>query len=211
MPTPPRPEDTYALLSDDPPPGSTRERLIEKAIDLFYSQGFHATGLDQLLGEVGVTKQTFYNHFRSKDDLAVAAVERRDRRELRALFEGIQQRAGRDPKASLLSIFDVVHEWFSDPSYIGCIFIHACAEFPSKHDPVHQAAAGHWTHARSAFLRWSTEAGASDPEALTDELIQLLQGAFTRRLMEGADDAALVAQRSARRAVSEYVGDQSTG
>ncbi len=200
-----RTKPSYELLGDGEPPATTRSRLIEAALDLFYSQGFHATGVDQLLQYAGVAKQTFYNHFESKDELAVAAVKLRDKRELDSLLNGIQQRAGDDPRASLVAIFDTVDSWFTDPNYIGCLFIHAVAEFPSKHDPVHQAAVQHWSDARSAFRRWAVLAGAHDADGLTDELVQLLQGAFTRRLMEGADDAARVAQRSALRAIDFYI------
>ena len=57
---------------------SGRERLIDKAIDLFYSHGFNAVGIDRIIAAAGVTKTTFYKHFESKDELMVAAVKKRD-------------------------------------------------------------------------------------------------------------------------------------
>ena len=48
---------------------TTREKLIQAGHEIFYREGFLLVGLDRLLAEVGCSKQTFYNHFESKDDL----------------------------------------------------------------------------------------------------------------------------------------------
>ena len=57
---------------------SKRDDLIDTALRLFYTQGFNATGIDKILAESGVAKMTMYKHFKSKDELIVAALERRD-------------------------------------------------------------------------------------------------------------------------------------
>ncbi len=53
--------------------GSSREKLLEAAFGLVRAQGYAATSVDELCGAAGVTKGAFFHHFRSKDDLAVAA------------------------------------------------------------------------------------------------------------------------------------------
>src|SRR3954466_2292191 len=117
---------------------NARDRLLDKAIDLFYSHGFHAIGLDRIIAETGVTKTTFYKHFESKDDLLVAAVEKRHRWEQKAWGDAVIQRVGNDPRAQLLAMFDVMDDWFNRPDFGGCIFINAAAEFVDPNDPVHQ-------------------------------------------------------------------------
>ncbi|MCO1692374.1 helix-turn-helix transcriptional regulator, partial [Pseudomonas aeruginosa] len=52
-----------------------REQLLSTAVDLFYREGYHATGIDRILAESGVAKMTLYKHFRSKDELIMAALE----------------------------------------------------------------------------------------------------------------------------------------
>ncbi len=47
---------------------SKRDLLVETALDLFCSDGFHATGIDKILAESGVAKMTMYKHFKSKDE-----------------------------------------------------------------------------------------------------------------------------------------------
>jgi AcrR family transcriptional regulator len=55
------------LFAKVPEPRDTREKILFTALDLFHVHGFHAVGLDRILGAVGVTKTTFYNHFESRD------------------------------------------------------------------------------------------------------------------------------------------------
>ncbi len=52
---------------------SRRDHLVETATELFSKNGFRATGIDTVLEESGVAKKTLYNHFRSKDELIIAA------------------------------------------------------------------------------------------------------------------------------------------
>jgi TetR/AcrR family transcriptional repressor of lmrAB and yxaGH operons len=54
---------------------NARERLIETAGQLFQKQGYHASGLNQILGESSAPKGSFYYHFPDgKEQLAEASV-----------------------------------------------------------------------------------------------------------------------------------------
>src|SRR3954449_9005346 len=117
------------LLGLPDPPKTGRERLVAAAIELFYRHGFGAVGVDQVISTAGVTKTTFYKHFDSKDDLMVAAVQRRDEWESAARRRAVKKIAGNDPRRQLLAIFDVLDEWFNHPEFKGCIFITAAVEF----------------------------------------------------------------------------------
>ena len=55
-----------------------RDTLVDTALNLFYREGFHAVGIDRILAEAGVAKMTLYNHFRSKDELILSVLRRRD-------------------------------------------------------------------------------------------------------------------------------------
>ncbi|MGH7642302.1 MAG: TetR/AcrR family transcriptional regulator [Candidatus Dormibacteria bacterium] len=55
---------------------STRERILESALDLFSEQGFDKTSLREVAERVGVTKAALYYHFRSKEELLASLVER---------------------------------------------------------------------------------------------------------------------------------------
>jgi AcrR family transcriptional regulator len=51
---------------------STRERILDVALDLFTEQGFDGTSLRQIAEQLGVTKAALYYHFTSKDDILMA-------------------------------------------------------------------------------------------------------------------------------------------
>ena len=53
----------------------TREKIVEAARELFYSQGYHATGLAQILKEAGVHSGSLYHFFASKEELLLAVLE----------------------------------------------------------------------------------------------------------------------------------------
>ncbi len=53
----------------------TREKLIEAGIAAFLENGYHGTGLKQVLDAVGVPKGSFYNYFDSKEAFGAAAIE----------------------------------------------------------------------------------------------------------------------------------------
>ena len=54
---------------------NNREKLLKCAMEMFHQRGYGATSVDDILRESGVAKSNFYYHFRTKDDLAMAALE----------------------------------------------------------------------------------------------------------------------------------------
>ncbi len=189
------------------PPAVGRDRLIHAAIELFYSHGFQAVGIDRILAEAGVTKTTFYKHFDSRDDLLVAAIRRRDEWEMQAWQGAVGQLAGDDPRAQLLAFFDVLDLWFNSPDFHGCQFINAAAEFPNRHDPVHAVAAEHKRKNRDYFRDLAKRAGATEPETFADQYTALVEGTLILRQVHGRNDAA----RVIRPAVEKLLADAMPG
>lgn len=54
----------------------TPARILEAALISFSSRGFEATSLDALAASLGITKQTILHHYRSKDQLLSAVIDR---------------------------------------------------------------------------------------------------------------------------------------
>jgi AcrR family transcriptional regulator len=53
---------------------ASRERIVERAAELFAEQGVAATSLDEVLAAAGAGKSQLYHYFRGRDELVEAAV-----------------------------------------------------------------------------------------------------------------------------------------
>jgi AcrR family transcriptional regulator len=79
---------------------ATRERLLSIAERAVLAKGFTATSIDEIIAEAGITKSGFFYHFRDKNELALALIERYlvdDEAKLDALFA--RARTARRPVA----------------------------------------------------------------------------------------------------------------
>ncbi len=62
-------------MAKDQNPTATRKAILDSAFNLFYHNGFQATGLNEIGESAGVSKGAIYNHFPSKLDLGYAIVD----------------------------------------------------------------------------------------------------------------------------------------
>jgi AcrR family transcriptional regulator len=54
---------------------STRDRILDVAIDLFAQNGFHRTSVRDIARGVGIKESSIYNHFTGKDEILVTILE----------------------------------------------------------------------------------------------------------------------------------------
>ena len=52
-----------------------KDKLLDAALTVIRTKGYSATTVDDLCVSAGVTKGAFFHHFKSKEDLGVAAAE----------------------------------------------------------------------------------------------------------------------------------------
>jgi hypothetical protein len=137
----------------------------------------------------------------------VAAVERRDEWESAALDRAVRELAGDDPAGRLLAKLDVIHVWFTDPDFRGCMFMNAAAEFPNPHDPVHRAAAAIMRKRRDHSRDLARAAGAAEAAAETfaDCYTALLEGAVNMRHTQGRHDAARAVRPAVEQLIATYL------
>lgn len=177
---------------------STRDRLISVGLDLFYQHGFHAVGLDRIIDRAETTKTTLYKYFESKEELALACIRARDARWRTRFPELLRERAGEDPVAQLLEVFGLWKDWFSDIHFNGCLFIHACSEFPSPNDPCHMAARENVEALRRVVEGLAEAAGVENAGEFADQFKLLMQGAIVIEVIDRENRAAETAERLAK-------------
>ncbi|MFA6900721.1 MAG: TetR/AcrR family transcriptional regulator [Desulfurivibrionaceae bacterium] len=107
---------------------TARDRIIETALNLFYKQGYLATGINQIIAESQVAKATFYAQFPSKEALCIAYLQARHEIWMGWLTASIQCNA--TPKEKLLGIFSFLKQWMQESNYRGCAFLNIASEVP---------------------------------------------------------------------------------
>lgn len=182
------------------PRTDVRQQILDAATKLFYRHGVNGVGIDAILAEAKASSRSLYQHFGSRDGLALAFLERRDAQWLE-WFTGAVNEAGPGAETRLLAIFDALEEWFRRPDYRGCAFINAAGEVAETKHPLRRVAARH-KRALFAFIHNIARKGAfEDPEILAREIFLLVEGAIVAALVLSAPKAA----RHARSAASNLI------
>lgn len=173
-----------------------RERLINAAYGLFSRDGVSQVGIDTILAKSGCAKASLYSNFKTKIDLAIAFLDRREAVWTRGWLESEIKRRARTPEGRLLAIFDVFDGWFHKKSFEGCSFINVLLE--SKVDsPIRRAAAIHLAKIRAIVRSLAEEADLREPEKFAQAWHMLMKGSIVSA-GEGNRNAASDAKRAAR-------------
>lgn len=173
-----------------------RQRILDASYDLFSANGVSQVGIDAILDKSGCAKASLYDHFRSKDELAVAFLNQREAVWTRGWLESQVKRRTPDPEKRLLAIFDVFDGWFRKKSFEGCSFINVLLE-SKKGSPVRRAAADHLVKIRVIVQDLAKDAGLKEPEKFAQAWHMLMKGAIV-----AAGEGNLNAAREAKRAAA---------
>jgi len=169
---------------------SVKERLLEAAAELFYSQGVGATGIDAITAHAGVAKMSLYNNFESKTELVTAYIQRRHA-EWHALYRA-RVAAAKTPRDRVLAVFDsyvdhaaLAYRW----GFRGCGLLNAAAELPVG-DPGRITVAAQKEEAEALFkehLRALKPKAGKAIDETAEHLSFLLEGAMQRAGLDGHD------------------------
>lgn len=181
-----------ALTAQQP----ARERLLAAADELFYRQGVHPVGIDQIIAEAGVAKMSLYRSFPSKDELVAAYLARRDAQYWR-WWDGVVARHPGAPRTQLAALFAAVAKRAAQPGWRGCPFTNAATEFPEPDHPGRRVAEANKRELRRRLGDLARAAGARDPAALADQLTLLFEGAYSSVQTFGHDGPAMAVAAAA--------------
>lgn len=156
-----------------------KERIIETASDLFYNQGYNQTGINQIIAEAGVAKASMYQHFRSKEDIAVAYLVKRHGMwvgKLNACVSSLET-----PKKKIVGCFDYLMQWLVEVDFRGCGWQNIIVDLPEDHQKIQDQAVFHknqlrnWIH---DLLKEENEYSPKAAEETGDEILVLIEGAI---------------------------------
>jgi len=104
------------------------EQVLDGALGLFWRDGYEATSLDGMLGEVGLSKSSFYGAFGSKHEMLLAALDRYIETVLQANVEDLRRGS---PRAAIVRSFEKILGF--QPASKTC-FLQVCAVELAAHD-----------------------------------------------------------------------------
>jgi AcrR family transcriptional regulator len=185
------------------------ERIFETARDLFYREGIRAVGVDEIVTKAGVTKPSLYRSFKSKDEL-VAAVLREVETGFWDRFAKAETAFPDDPRAQMVAYFEGLAARSGGADYRGCALSNAVVEYPDRDHAGRAVAQVHKQDLRARLRTKAAQMGASDPDALGDAMMLLVEGVFTSSQMFDDDDKPALAVVGAVKALIEAYcpGDQ---
>ncbi len=163
---------------------SSREKIVHTASELFYKQGYHQTGINQIIAESGVAKATFYSHFKSKEDLGVEYLRERDRQDteaVKAMIDGIE-----DPYEKYMSLVKGLKNHMIETDFRGCAFGNMAVEITEPSHPMRQEVRQHDDRFRSILKEIIRDLKNSSPkykkinvDDTVDAYHLLVEGALT--------------------------------
>jgi AcrR family transcriptional regulator len=171
-------------MKQDPAQSEARQRIVETALDLFYRQGYLATGINQVIAEAGVSKNTFYYYFKSKEDLCIAYLQERHKLWMGWLTDAIEK--NNSPYDRLLSVFDFLESWLKKCDFRGCAFLNIASEVPDINHRLRKEVVGHKDELRKVMRGLLEDLKKSDKTFskinvlfLSDALYVLFEGVIS--------------------------------
>lgn len=176
-----------------------RQLLIDTACRLFNEQGYHATGIDLILGTSGVSKATLYKYFRSKDELILEVLAQRHEQVFSLMQKAFSEAKESGAKHPVLCLFDLLDTLINSENFYGCNFINACSEFAEETDNIHQYAALHKKKVQALLIEYLVGTDEQKKREQSEALILLMDGAIVNAHVLGNKNAAKTALSAARK------------
>lgn len=194
--------DSMAMptLTDTPASTPARTRLLDAALQVIRTKGYHATTVDEICTAAGVTKGSFFHHFKGKEDLAVMATHHWNDG-TGAFFAGADYHRLPTARERVLAYIDLRGQMLAgELADFTCLLGTMVQEAYATHPVIREACrAGIEGHAHTVALdiaeAKALHASSADwqPQELALYIQAVLQGAF---VLAKAQGSAAIAQRS---------------
>jgi len=169
----------------------TRSRIIERAASLFNQKGYAGLSMSDIMAATGLKKGGIYNHFASKDELAIAAFE--------FAVEQVRQRyiqALRGQHGAIARLQAIVHTFVTAPSEVslkgGCPLMNTAIESDDGHPELRSRAQQAMDQWRSLICQVVQQGQARgelrseiDPDEVATIVIATLEGGLMLSMLYG--------------------------
>jgi len=156
----------------------TRDRVLRTAADLFRAQGYHATGLNQVLAEGDAPKGSLYFHFPGgKEQLAVESLALAGDEQCAALRSVLTSTA--DPVEALERAVELLGEHLAASGFRnGCPIATVALDASAESEPIRQACVSVYDSWQELISDHLAAAGFTDSDGLATVLLASIEGAL---------------------------------
>lgn len=169
----------------------TKEKILKQAAELFNQQGYASSSISEIMRVTGLQKGGIYNHFKSKEELAleafdyaIACVSQRYRDVLRSKCHAVE---------CLQALLDVFSGYVDNPPIAGgCPLLNTAIESDDAHPALReraQQAMNSWRNIFCQILEKGIEKAEIRPDVDADEaatiLISSIEGAVMMSKLYG--------------------------
>ncbi len=169
----------------------TKSRILHQAAELFNQQGYAGSSMSDIMRVTGLQKGGIYNHFQSKDDLALQAFDFAIARMKQHILFAL--RSKRNAVERLQAIIGVFSSFADNPPIKGgCPLLNTAVESDDAHPALRertQQAMNSWLHLIRRIIETGIEKGEIRPEVSADEIatviIATLEGAIMMSKLYG--------------------------
>jgi AcrR family transcriptional regulator len=116
---------------------------------LFHKQGYNNTGINQIIEEANVSKASFYQHFRSKDELCIEFLNKRYDYWASELEQFTSE--AKTVQEKILKSFDFLVDMNEREDFRGCSFLNILSEIPADKEEIHKVIRYHKNKLRECF------------------------------------------------------------
>lgn len=139
---------------------SPKERIIVTTFELFARQGYNSTGINQIVAEANVAKASFYQYFKSKEDLCVEFLNVRHNYWFNELNRFVSKE--KDIRSKLISSFDFLIYMNQKENFRGCSFLNILSEISSDNVKILNVIQNHKKDLRNYFSELIEDKDLSD-------------------------------------------------
>lgn len=118
-----------------------KERILESVSQLFCKQGFNSTGINQIVKHSKVAKASFYDHFKSKDALALEYLHQRHISWFNGLNDFIKNAI--TAKEKVIGSFEYLKVMNEKEDFSGCVFLNMLSELKFNNEDAHKIIKNH--------------------------------------------------------------------
>lgn len=142
------------------------ERILSTASDLFYKQGYRASGINEIIKSSGVAKATFYSYFPGKDVLGIAYLKGMGTSVLNYFESAIGNAEGTHER--FLAVITSLEPWLIETNFRGCAFLNIASEVPDFDSPLRKPGIKIYTAIHKRITTLCTELIDSNSDKYSD-------------------------------------------